>query len=60
LVCLADSFGTDTAESWLAEVVAGFVRSAVADPFVLARMLTELVAHGRDIAELHAPPAKPA
>jgi hypothetical protein len=54
LVCLAESFGIETAETWLAESLAGFVRAA-ADPSVLARMLAELVAHARDIAVLHAP-----
>jgi hypothetical protein len=55
LVCLAESFGIETAEAWLAESVAGFVRAA-GDPPVLARMLAELVVHARDIAALHAPP----
>ena len=53
LVCLAERFGTETAEMWLAESIAGFVRAAT-DPPVLARMLTDLVAHARDIAALHA------
>jgi hypothetical protein len=54
LACLAERFGTETAEAWLAESIAGFVRAA-AEPPVLAQMLAELVAHARDIAALHAP-----
>ena len=54
LVCLAERFGTETAEAWLAESIAGFARAA-ADPLVLARMLAELITHARDLAALHAP-----
>jgi len=50
LVCLAEQFGTETAELWLAEAIAGFIRAA-ADPRVLSRMLGELVAQGREIVE---------
>lgn len=55
LVCLAERFGTETAENWIAEALAGFIRAA-ADPDVLARMLAELIPHAHDIADLHAPP----
>lgn len=54
LVCLAEQFGTETAELWLAEALAGFV-TAAADPPALARMLAELVVHARDIAAIHGP-----
>jgi len=54
LVCLAERFGAETAETWLAEAVAGFI-TAAASPPVLAPMLSELVVHARDIAVIHAP-----
>lgn len=57
LVCVAEQFGTETAEAWLADVIAGFARAAVADRCVLAHMLAELIAHARGIVETHAPPA---
>jgi len=57
LVCLAEQFGTETAEAWLADVIAGFARAAVADRRVLAQMLAELVGYAGEIVELHAPPA---
>jgi len=59
LVCLAEQFGTETAEAWLADAIAGFARAAVADRRVLAQMLAELVGRAGEIVELHAPPAKP-
>jgi len=49
MACLAEQFGTETAELWLAEAIAGFIRAA-ADPHLLAHMLGELVHHGREIA----------
>jgi hypothetical protein len=55
LVCLAEQFGTETAERWLADAVAGFVRAA-AEPPVFARMLADSIAHARDLAAIHAPP----
>ena len=58
LVCLAEQFGSETAEAWLADVIAGFARAAVTDRRVLAQMLAELVGHAGEIVELHAPPAE--
>jgi hypothetical protein len=55
LVCLAEQFGTETAELWLAEAIAGFVR-ATADPPALTQMLANLISHARDLVEIHAPP----
>jgi hypothetical protein len=55
LVCLAEQFGTETAELWLAEAITGFIR-ATADPPTLARMLANLVSHARELVEIHAPP----
>jgi len=54
LVCLAEHFGIETAEFWLAEAIAGFIR-ATADPVVFAQMLAEIVANARDRAESQAP-----
>ncbi len=54
LVCLAERFGTETAEAWLAEAIAGFI-AAAADPAALAQILAELIAHARDIAAIRAP-----
>ncbi len=58
LVCLAEQFGTETAEAWLADVIAGFARAAVTDRGVLAQMLAELVGHAAEIVELHSPPTE--
>ena len=58
LVCLAEQFGTETAERWLADAFAGLVRAA-ADPPLLARVLADSIAHTRDLAEIHAPPQTP-
>jgi len=55
LVCLAEQFGTDTAERWLTEAISGFIRAA-SDPPALARMLAESIANARELAEIHAPP----
>jgi hypothetical protein len=54
MVCLAEQFGTETAERWLADALAGFV-AATATPAVLARMLADLVAHAREMAQTNAP-----
>ena len=59
LVCLAEQFGTETAEAWLADVIVGFVHAAVTDRRMLAQMLAELVGHAGEIVELHAPPTEP-
>jgi hypothetical protein len=50
LVCLAERFGIETAEHWIADVLAGFVRAA-ADPVVLAQVLAEIVPFARDVIE---------
>ena len=50
MVCLAERFGIETAEHWIADVLAGFVRAA-ADPVVLAQMLAEIVPFARDVIE---------
>jgi hypothetical protein len=56
LVCLAERFGIETAEQWIADVLAGFVRAA-SDPTVLAQVLAEIVPFARDVIEHRAPPA---
>ncbi len=50
LVCLAERFGIETAEHWIADVAAGLVRAA-ADPAVLAQVLAEIVPFARDVIE---------
>ena len=55
LVCLAERFGIETAEHWIADVLAGLVRAA-ADPVVLAQVLAEIVPFARDVIEHRAPP----
>jgi hypothetical protein len=50
LVCLAERFGIETSEQWIADVLAGFVRAA-ADPVVLAQVLAEIVPFARDVIE---------
>ncbi len=50
LVCLAERFGIETAEHWIADVLAGLVRAA-ADPVVLAQVLAEIVPFARDVIE---------
>jgi hypothetical protein len=59
LVCLAERFGIETAEHWIADVLAGLVRAA-ADPVVLAQVLAEVVPFARDVIEHRAspPPAR--
>jgi hypothetical protein len=54
LVCLAQQYGTETAERWLVDAIAGFIRAA-ADPPALARMLADSISHARELAEIHAP-----
>jgi len=54
LVCLAERFGIETAEQWIADVLAGVVRAA-ADPTVLAQVLAEIVPFARDVLEHRAP-----
>lgn len=49
LVCLAERFGIETAEHWIADVLAGLVRAA-SDPVVLAHVLAALVDHHRSPA----------
>jgi hypothetical protein len=56
LVCLAERFGIETAEHWIADVLAGLVRAA-ADPVVLAQVLAEIVPFARDVIEHRTPPA---
>jgi len=51
LVCLAEQFGIETAEPWLAEVIAGVVRAA-SHPPTLARMLAETIANTRELTEM--------
>ena len=48
--CLAERFGIETTEHWIADVLAGFVRAA-ADPVVLAQVLAEIVPFARDVIE---------
>ncbi len=55
LVCLAERFGIETAEHWIADVLAGLVRAA-SDPVVLAQVLAEIVPFARDVIEHRAPP----
>ena len=55
LVCLAERFGIETAEQWIADVLAGLVRAA-ADPLVLALVLAEIVPFARDVIEHRVPP----
>ncbi len=55
LVCLAERFGIETAEQWIADVLAGLVRAA-SDPTVLAQVLAEIVPFARDVIEHRAPP----
>jgi hypothetical protein len=55
LVCLAERFGIETAEQWIADILAGLVRAA-ADPTVLAQVLAEIVPFARDVIEHRAPP----
>lgn len=54
LVCLALEFGVETAETSLANAIAGFVRAAE-NPQVLARVLAETVAYANEVVDLHAP-----
>lgn len=56
LVCLAERFGIETAEHWIADVLAGLVRAA-SDPAVLAQVLAEIVPFARDVIEHRALPA---
>lgn len=56
LVCLVEQFGTDTAEQWLAETLAGLIRAA-ADPVVLAQVLAEVVPFTRDVLDYRLPAA---
>jgi hypothetical protein len=55
LVCLAERFGIETAERWIADVLAGLVRAA-SDPVVLTQVLAEIVPFARDVIEHRAPP----
>ena len=55
LVCLAEQFGTETAELWLAEALAGVIHAA-ADPPALARILSSIVAITREVSATHVPP----
>jgi hypothetical protein len=50
LVCLAERFGIETAEQWIADVLAGLIRAA-ADPAVLAQVMSEIVPFARDVIE---------
>jgi hypothetical protein len=50
LVCLAERFGIETAEQWIADILAGFIRAA-SDPAVLAQVLSEIVPFARDVIE---------
>jgi hypothetical protein len=50
LVCLAERFGIETAEQWIADILAGFIRAA-ADPAVLAQVMAEIVPFARDVIE---------
>ena len=50
LVCLAERFGIETAEHWIADVLAGLIRAA-ADPIVLAQVLAEIVPFARDVMQ---------
>jgi hypothetical protein len=50
LVCLAERFGIETAERWIADILAGFIRAA-ADPAALAQILSEIVPFARDVIE---------
>lgn len=55
LICLAEHFGIDTVQTWLAEIVAGFINAA-ADPNALAEIIAELIQQGRNLAQQHLPP----
>jgi hypothetical protein len=50
LVCLAERFGIETAEQWIADIFAGLIRAA-ADPAVLAQVMAEIVPFARDVIE---------
>jgi hypothetical protein len=50
LVCLAERFGIETAEQWIADILAGFIRAA-ANPAVLAQVMAEIVPFARDVIE---------
>jgi hypothetical protein len=57
LVCLAERFGIETAEQWIADILAGFIRAA-ADSVVLAQILAEIVPFARDVIDHRTPPAR--
>jgi hypothetical protein len=50
LVCLAERFGIETAEQWIADILAGLIRAA-ANPAVLAQVMAEIVPFARDVIE---------
>jgi hypothetical protein len=54
VACLAERFGIETAEYWIADVLAGLVRAA-ANPVVLAQVIAEIVPFARDVIEHRAP-----
>jgi hypothetical protein len=56
LVCLAERFGIETSEQWIADILAGFIRAA-ADPAVLAQVMSEIVPFARDVIEHRTLPA---